>query len=1553
MATPEASRTLSLTTSLLALSPVLAVSPALAQSLPSGGTVTAGNATIETSGSSLIVSQSSQNAIIAWESFSVGSGATAHFENGAGATLNRVRGRLPSTIDGLLTASGSVYLVNPAGVTVGSGGVVRTGGSFVASTLDVTDEDFLDGGALTLTGGSAAAVINLGSIASAGGDVVLTARRVENAGSIEAPAGSAGLLAGYEVELRDMSLADGKLAVRVGGSNTEVVNAGTLRAADAELRANGGHVQALAGNTEAIIKATGVEKSGGRIFLTAGEGGTVEATQRMQARRAATPEAQPAVATLPEAGSLPAAGPDLAGGEVHVSGGTVTLAGAIDAAGAGDAGGTITAVGKDRLDVLSTAVLDASGSDGGTVLLGGDYQGGQDASSRYLDRAIGTAAATAVADGALIRADGTKGAGGNVVIWSDGTTTFDGEVSAVGVTAGGDAEVSGKALLGFTGTVDLRATAGEAGTLLLDPYNVTISTEADGSTTGNDSVINVSTLTNALQAASVVVGTGTGGAQDGNITVDAEIAWGAGTRLTLDAANNITVNAPIRMEGTFASLVLDASNGELTINAPIVQERSNQLVSLLASSHTLYTNPFLNLHFGEEGAIEFGRADQGGRLSINGTEYTLVYSMEQLDAIDGVNGVTGANVATYGPGLGGAYALARDLDAAGTTYTRALIGTNATEDAGSRFAGTLEGLGHVITNLTIDAPSLDYVGLIGYASDLTVRNIGLERGSVSGNQYVAGIVGRINAGTIQQTYSTLDVTANEIAGGLVGIVGHVDADADPTAYASIVASHATGDVTGSRTLGGLLGGAILQSIIADSYATGDVRGTDYVGGLAGAGSLISHSYATGDVQATGAQVGGLAGLAKQITHSYATGDVSGAGFVGGLVGFVDLGGVEDSYATGKVTGKGDGTGGLVGATLLGPISRSYATGDVSGRGVGTGGLVGESNGGSVSQSYATGDVVGEGDMTGGLVGAMLGGGISQSYATGSVHGGGSGTGGLAGGASSVSQSYATGAVYGDDTVGGLVGALGGGGSISESYATGAVHGSSTVGGLAGGVLAGTVTDSYWDTYTTGQPGAFGVFLSGSADSVSAITSDPSQSGAANYAYKQGAYSGFTFTATPGAGDWYMIEGETRPFGAWEYSTDIVNAHQLQLMAMDLGADYTLLADIDLGAALAGVDYGTGGAADIRRPGMWGGRGFMPVGGSVSLGVPFSGTFDGQGHVVSGLTIDRSTDDFVGLFGLAVDAAIRDVGLVDARIRGRFGSGALVGRMDRTTVTRSYATGMVTGTEMVGGLVGQADFFSTITRSYFSGSVAGGEFVGGLAGMVGESSQVSQSYTTGAVSGVNRVGGLVGLLGSSFTPPEVRQSYSTSAVKGTSFVGGLVGEVSIGVIGEAYASGAVVGDDYVGGLIGSLSGFVTDSYWDVETTGQSEGAVVGSGSFSATGLTTHDLQAALPTDFDASVWGIVPSVSNPYLRWRFPNGPTVISGTAHDIAGGVGSLEVGVAVNGTLAGSIYTGTNGYYNVMLDPVEAGSAVVTWLTGTRHGMGTTTSRANAVAELASSVP
>ena len=137
--------------------------PAMAQSLPTGGTVTSGNVSINsTSPTSLTISQSSRTGIVNWSSFSVGQGYQVHFNNGSGATLNRVTGNVPSSINGVVSGTGSVYLINPSGVVVGPSGVVKTGGSFVASTLDVKDADFRAGGTLTFSGNSNAAVVNLG-----------------------------------------------------------------------------------------------------------------------------------------------------------------------------------------------------------------------------------------------------------------------------------------------------------------------------------------------------------------------------------------------------------------------------------------------------------------------------------------------------------------------------------------------------------------------------------------------------------------------------------------------------------------------------------------------------------------------------------------------------------------------------------------------------------------------------------------------------------------------------------------------------------------------------------------------------------------------------------------------------------------------------------------------------------------------------------------------------------------------------------------------------------------------------------------------------------------------------------------------------------------------------------------------------------------------------------------------------------------------------------------------------------------------------------------------
>jgi filamentous hemagglutinin family protein len=282
--------------------------------LPTGGSVQAGSASISGSASGLTINQTSSRAIINWSSFSIGQGGAVQFNNGDGATLNRVTGATASQIDGLLSGTGSVYLVNSNGVVIGKSGVVKVGGTFAASTLDVANGQFMGGGDLTFTGDSNAAVINYGKIGALGGDVAMIAAKVVNSGEIDAANGDVGLIAGYQVTLRDASLDDGKFAVVLGGAGTSVTNGGLVQAADAELRANGGSVYALAGNTSSVIKATGVAQGGGKVFLVSDGGGSLAIGGTIQARAA-----------------------DGAGGAIETSGSYVTIgSGAIDAGKGGE-----------------------------------------------------------------------------------------------------------------------------------------------------------------------------------------------------------------------------------------------------------------------------------------------------------------------------------------------------------------------------------------------------------------------------------------------------------------------------------------------------------------------------------------------------------------------------------------------------------------------------------------------------------------------------------------------------------------------------------------------------------------------------------------------------------------------------------------------------------------------------------------------------------------------------------------------------------------------------------------------------------------------------------------------------------------------------------------------------------------------------------------------------------------------------------------------------------------------------------------------------------------
>ncbi len=507
--------------------------------LPSGGQFVAGAGAISATANGLSISQSGSHGIINWQNFSIGQGDTVNIANGLGATLNRVTGGNISSIAGSLTSTGSVYLVNPAGVIVLPSGQVVTTGSFVASTRDVSNSSFLAGGALDFTGTSSGAVVNQGSITSSNGDVVLIGQSVTNTGQISAPNGTAALAAGDDVLLQ----AGGDPTVLINAGTGDVTNSGSIAAAQAELAAAGGNVYALATNNGGAIRATGTTTKNGHVYLTSTDGDvTVDS-------------------------AVSATNADGSGGAIVATGGSatgsVTVNGSLNASATGKTakGGSVT-VTASSVAIASTAAVSANGgSSGGAVLIGGDRHGGSDPSQDFSSTPVANALTTSVAAGAQISANGGTGGGsgngGNVVVWSDQSTSFAGSIAARGGAAGGNGgfvEVSGKQTLAFTGLVDTSAPLGLTGTLLLDPANVTISTSptsgdsiTGGTYSPNSGVatsnINNGDLDNQLANNNVLVTTtnsGTSGGGTGNITVSAPVAWNSTHSLTLNAAGVIS-----------------------------------------------------------------------------------------------------------------------------------------------------------------------------------------------------------------------------------------------------------------------------------------------------------------------------------------------------------------------------------------------------------------------------------------------------------------------------------------------------------------------------------------------------------------------------------------------------------------------------------------------------------------------------------------------------------------------------------------------------------------------------------------------------------------------------------------------------------------------------------------------------------------------------------------------------------------------------------------------------------------------------------------------------
>lgn len=1167
------------------LPPVAAVgiflnSIGVAYALPTGVTVTNGTATVSQTGETMNVNQTSNKLIVNSNTFNIAANETLNLyqPSSSSSALWRVIGNDASSIYGHVNANGHLYLINSNGILFAPGAQVNVGG-IVASTLNISDKDFQSGNYTFIKDGTAGSVVNQGTI-TATNYAVLLGPQVKNEGVIAARVN--GLAAGNAVSL-DFD-GDNLLNVTVntaaaGGSAT---NSG-------QILANGGMVIMSAGTKDALLDTV-----------------------------------------VNNSGVIQAQSVNNVNGVIYLEGNNTTVSGTLDASGktTGQIGGTVKVLGN-TVTLADGAKVDVSGDKGGgTALVGGNFHGQGPEQN---------ATTTTVAKNATINADAiTSGNGGNVAVWANDTTAFNGSISAKGGATsgnGGQVETSGhnKLTVGDTARVSTAAAHGTAGNWLLDPADFTIAAsggDMSGATIG----------TNLANGNVTILSSQGASGTNGDINVNDAVAWSNSNTLTLSAYRDVNVNNTITGTGG-GNLVLRADNtgaGTATLGTGHGIVNLNANISLTGGTGSNVNN--VSIYYDPVSYTD--AATQSTSTTTDGTTFTtinpyktggkVVYgNLTAYMLVNNLNDLTNIGSTTTNlTNLSGVYALSKDIDASSTkTMNWNPIGTNP-GTGGTPFTGTFDGGGHVISGLYINSPSSTAAGLFGYANYAKLRNLGLENVNITA-RVVGALAARFNYGTVTNCYSTGTLTGTNYVGGLLG--------------------------TTSQTA--VMGG------ITNSYSTAtiNVTGTNLnVGGLianSSSNDLISNCYSTGTVTVTN--------------------NGTSQGIIGGLVGFIVNGSIQNSYSTGAVT---------VTATKLSPNE--------------IGGLVGAfstpfSPGIQINNSYSTSPV-------------------TYSGAKGWI-------GGLAGGLGyvAIANSYSTGLLTVTN-------------NLSSSYPN-------TVGGLIGGGTGIGITNSYWDTQTSGISNITqGVGDTANYAGVNGLTTDQFRN-ANNFAnwsivdtnQNPASYASYT---------WVIVNGSTRPFLVSEYNKNIRNAHQLQLMAMDPTAHYTLANNLDL----------SGNAA-----GMWSAAGFVPVGNATTA---FSGSLDGTGHTVTGLTINSPAAPYsaLGLFGYTSSGAnIQDIGLIDAKITGGANNtyvGSLVGYNGAgSTITNAYSystgTGSISGTNTVGGLVGANR--GTIQYAYSATPVSGGT-VGGLVGdgtggtivdSVWNTTVSNQSQGVGNGAGTNSVTGL--------------------------------------------------------------------------------------------------------------------------------------------------------------------------------------------------------------------
>jgi trimeric autotransporter adhesin len=818
---------------------------------PSGEQVVAGQAGFDRAGSTLTVNQSTQRVVINWQDFSIQQGEVTKFlqPNTSALALNRVVGGNMSQIYGSLQANGKIILVNPNGMVFGSTGLIDVG-SFTGSTLDLSNDVFMKGGDMQFVGDSKNAIQNFGKI-QAQDDVFLFAQKIDNQGQVLAGK-EASLAAGSNILLKQGG--DNRVSVLVGSSDQVtgegIKNSGEVQAAMVTMKATGSAYSAAV-NNEGLIRATGAAKVGGRVLLT-GSGGNIL-----------------------NSGTIAAKNKNGTGGEIKLQAGTnatktatVVNSGTLDAT--GTTGGKVEVTG-DRVALTDTALVDVSGTNGGgTALIGGGWQG-KDADVQNADR-------TYVGTGARIKADAEEtGDGGKVVVWADSSTTYQGSLSAKGGSQsgnGGFAEVSGKEVLAFTGTVDLGAANGSKGTLLLDPKNIIIDNagpailadvDAFADTSAATSNINAATINAAGANSNVILQANTDITQNAGAVIN---FVNANVSLTMQAGRSIILNDEITLNGTGIFTA--------TINDPgAVTDRDAGLAtfSMTALSSITTAGGAVTVNVGNLGGVQTGVVSlAGATIATSGGAVSLFGNAQTNNAV-GVNIAT-SSISTGAGNLTVTGTGGTTFDNNGVTFNQVTVtGSGGVSITGASGTGTGFNTSGVLlgNETTITQMGTGSVTIAGTARG--AGNASLTAGVLIEESDISVVDGNLQVTGTGTTFST--------TGGNNRGVSMVEDAGDRT----MLSSSGTGTITvtgaaGSGNAGGNNGVAMVGALVQSTGGGAILLQTGAAAVSTGGGNRGIALFNDSDVTATGSgtvTINGTSGVGSGAGGANTGVEIAGAG----------------------------------------------------------------------------------------------------------------------------------------------------------------------------------------------------------------------------------------------------------------------------------------------------------------------------------------------------------------------------------------------------------------------------------------------------------------------------------------------------------------------------------------------------------------------------------------------------------------------------------------------------------------------------------------------------